>query len=149
MKSLLNNDGSTARVSFNWTLNRLSQDLSQWALKRKLKVLQPSYNFLIPSLLSYLDSYVIEKSFLCQDWKYRHAALMAISASGEGCHKQMEPFLSQVMDGVINYIQDPHPRYDNPKIKFHQDQETLKWGLFEKTSIIYFIIVLFSLCYLD
>ncbi|XP_023336717.1 importin-5 [Eurytemora carolleeae] len=45
-----------------------------------------------------------------QDWKYRHAALMAISASGEGCHKQMEPFLSQVMDGVINYIQDPHPR---------------------------------------
>merc|ERR1740128_460652 len=44
------------------------------------------------------------------DWKHRHAALMAISASGEGCHKQMEPFLSQVMDGVINFIQDPHPR---------------------------------------
>jgi len=44
------------------------------------------------------------------DWKYRHAALMAISASGEGCHKQMEPFLQQVMDGVINFIQDPHPR---------------------------------------
>ena len=42
---------------------------------------------------------------------YRHAALMAISASGEGCHKQMEPYLSQVMDGVINFIQDPHPRY--------------------------------------
>ena len=36
---------------------------------------------------------------------------MAISASGEGCHKQMEPFLPQVMDGVLNYIQDPHPRY--------------------------------------
>jgi hypothetical protein len=35
---------------------------------------------------------------------------MAISASGEGCHKQMEPFLTQVMDGVMNYIQDPHPR---------------------------------------
>ena len=30
------------------------------------------------------------------DWKCRHAALMAISASGEGCHKQMEPFLDQV-----------------------------------------------------
>ena len=28
-----------------------------------------------------------------QDWKHRHAALMAISASGEGCHKQMEPHL--------------------------------------------------------
>jgi len=45
-----------------------------------------------------------------EDWKIRHAALMAISASGEGCHKQMEPYLSQVMDGVINFIQDPHPR---------------------------------------
>ena len=44
------------------------------------------------------------------DWKYRHAALMAISASGEGCHKQMEPFLEQVMEGVMNYIADPHPR---------------------------------------
>jgi len=44
------------------------------------------------------------------DWKYRHAALMAISASGEGCHKQMEPFLDQVMESVLNYINDPHPR---------------------------------------
>ena len=45
-----------------------------------------------------------------QDWKYRHAALMAISASGEGCHKQMEGFLGQIMDGVMNFIRDPHPR---------------------------------------
>jgi len=44
------------------------------------------------------------------DWKCRHAALMAISACGEGCHKQMEPFLDQVMDAVMNYITDPHPR---------------------------------------
>ena len=35
---------------------------------------------------------------------------MAISACGEGCHKQMEPFLDQVMEGVMNYINDPHPR---------------------------------------
>ena len=63
------------------------------------------------------------------DWKSRHAALMAISASGEacchkhfcvlmlnifmsgeGCHKQMEPLLDQVMDCVMNFIADPHPR---------------------------------------
>ncbi|KAK2719944.1 importin-5-like [Artemia franciscana] len=44
------------------------------------------------------------------DWKHRHAALMAISACGEGCHKQMEPILSQIMDGVLNYLADPHPR---------------------------------------
>ncbi|CAB3366645.1 Hypothetical predicted protein [Cloeon dipterum] len=44
------------------------------------------------------------------DWKYRHAALMAISAVGEGCHKQMESMLPQIMEGVLNYLQDPHPR---------------------------------------
>ncbi|GLV41396.1 Karyopherin beta 3 [Carabus blaptoides fortunei] len=44
------------------------------------------------------------------DWKHRHAALMAISAAGEGCHKQMEDILPNIMDGVLNYLQDPHPR---------------------------------------
>lgn len=38
---------------------------------------------------------------------FRHAALMAISAIGEGCHKQMEALLPQIMDGVIQYLQDP------------------------------------------
>lgn len=41
------------------------------------------------------------------DWKYRYAALMAISAVGEGCHKQMEYMLPQFMDGVLNFLQDP------------------------------------------
>lgn len=38
---------------------------------------------------------------------YRHAALMAVSAVGEGCHKQMEAILPQIMDGIMNYLQDP------------------------------------------
>ena len=41
-------------------------------------------------------------TFQHADWKYRHAALMVISASGEGCHKQMEPYLETVMEGVMN-----------------------------------------------
>jgi len=32
---------------------------------------------------------------------------MAISAVGEGCHKQMETLLPQIMEGVIQYLQDP------------------------------------------
>jgi len=32
---------------------------------------------------------------------------MAISAVGEGCHKQMEILLPQIMEGVIQYLQDP------------------------------------------
>lgn len=35
---------------------------------------------------------------------------MAISAVGEGCHKQMEPLLPQIIDGVLIYLQDQHPR---------------------------------------
>jgi hypothetical protein len=32
---------------------------------------------------------------------------MAISATGEGCHKQMESYLAQIMDGVMNFVNDP------------------------------------------
>lgn len=31
---------------------------------------------------------------------------MAISAIGEGCHKQMENLLPQIMEGVLNFLQD-------------------------------------------
>ena len=41
------------------------------------------------------------------DWRYRHAALMAISACGEGCHKQMEEMLGNIMDATLQYLQDP------------------------------------------
>lgn len=41
------------------------------------------------------------------DWKRRHAALMAVSAAGEGCHKQMELMLEQVVSAVLNYLTDP------------------------------------------
>jgi hypothetical protein len=44
------------------------------------------------------------------DWKHRHAALMAISAAGEGCHKQMETMLDSITEGTLKYLLDPHPR---------------------------------------
>ncbi|XP_013418000.1 importin-5-like isoform X1 [Lingula anatina] len=44
------------------------------------------------------------------DWRYRHAALMAISACGEGCHKQMEQMLSNILEAVLPYTHDQHPR---------------------------------------
>ncbi|XP_048004926.1 importin-5 [Leguminivora glycinivorella] len=45
-----------------------------------------------------------------EDWRRRHAALMAVSSAGEGCHKQMEQMLDQVVSAVLNYLADPHPR---------------------------------------
>ena len=43
-------------------------------------------------------------------WKFRHAALMAISAVGEGCHKQIQSMLPKIMSAVINFLGDSHPR---------------------------------------
>jgi hypothetical protein len=31
---------------------------------------------------------------------------MALSSVGEGCHKQMEAVLPQIMDGVLIFLQD-------------------------------------------
>ena len=46
------------------------------------------------------------------DWKCRHAALMAISAAGEGCHKQMESYLPQIMEAVMNFVTDSVSYYN-------------------------------------
>jgi len=45
-----------------------------------------------------------------QNWKSRHAALMAVSAVAEGCAKQMEPILASVVDNIIPFLSDEHPR---------------------------------------
>ena len=40
---------------------------------------------------------VISSMIQNPDWKHRHAALMTISAIGEGCHKQMEKELDKIL----------------------------------------------------
>ena len=35
---------------------------------------------------------------------------MAVSAIAEGCAKQMEPLLASVVDSVLPFLQDLHPR---------------------------------------
>lgn len=43
-------------------------------------------------------------------WTQRHAGLMAISAIGEGCYKTMQPELQKMVQLVVPYFADPHPR---------------------------------------
>ncbi|OLY77768.1 Importin subunit beta-3 [Smittium mucronatum] len=45
-----------------------------------------------------------------QEWQRRHAALMAISAIGEGSFKIMKNELENILNIVCPYIRDPHPR---------------------------------------
>ena len=44
------------------------------------------------------------------DYKQRVAALMALSAVGEGCRSQMLPLLPEVVDGIIPFLKDNHFR---------------------------------------
>lgn len=46
-----------------------------------------------------------------EDWRCRHAAIMALSTMGEGCKRQMEPLISQIVtEMVLPRIDDPSPR---------------------------------------
>ncbi|CAF3712378.1 unnamed protein product [Adineta steineri] len=44
------------------------------------------------------------------DWRYRHAGLMALSATGEGCHKEMGAMLDDLVNGILVFLKDSHPR---------------------------------------
>lgn len=44
--------------------------------------------------------------FLLADWRYRHAGLMAISATGEGCHKEMSVILDDLVNGILVFLKD-------------------------------------------
>ncbi|KAI9310005.1 armadillo-type protein, partial [Dichotomocladium elegans] len=44
------------------------------------------------------------------EWQQRRGALMAISSIGEGCVKMMKPELGNIIQMIIPYLKDPHPR---------------------------------------
>jgi HEAT repeat protein len=80
----------------NATVGETSLDRLATALGGKT-VLQPCLNLIAPIMQS-------------EDWKFRHAGLMALSTIGEGCHKQMEAMLEQIIDSILPFLRDPHPR---------------------------------------
>ncbi|KAF9978604.1 hypothetical protein BGZ73_001520 [Actinomortierella ambigua] len=52
----------------------------------------------------------IPQMLASENWKARHAALMAVSAIGEGCVRIMEAELGKVINMVLPFLRDPHPR---------------------------------------
>ncbi|CAJ0587881.1 unnamed protein product, partial [Mesorhabditis spiculigera] len=44
------------------------------------------------------------------DWKKRHAAVFVLSTIGEGCQRSMEPKIQPIVEKLIPYLNDPHPR---------------------------------------
>uniref|UniRef100_A0A914HGN0 TOG domain-containing protein n=1 Tax=Globodera rostochiensis TaxID=31243 RepID=A0A914HGN0_GLORO len=46
-----------------------------------------------------------------ENWKCRHAGLCALSTIGEGCKRQMEPLMPDIVNNfVLPKLSDPHPR---------------------------------------
>lgn len=60
---------------------------------------------LLPILMDELTS-MLQKP----EWEARHAALMAFSSAGEGCRDQLKRVLDRVVNGIITFLSDPHPR---------------------------------------
>lgn len=60
---------------------------------------------LLPPTFSWLP-----RMMTSQNWRDRHAALMAVSAISEGCRELMLGELDQVLDLVIPALRDVHPR---------------------------------------
>jgi len=44
------------------------------------------------------------------EWQARHAALMAFSCAGEGCRDQLMRVLDRIVNGILSFLGDPHPR---------------------------------------
>lgn len=40
------------------------------------------------------------------NWKNRHAAIMGISTVGEGCKRQMEPVIEEIVNNVLPFLGD-------------------------------------------
>jgi hypothetical protein len=60
---------------------------------------------LLPILMEELTA-MLQK----QEWQARHAALMAFSSAGEGCRAHLMHDLDRVVNGILNFLEDPHPR---------------------------------------
>jgi len=45
-----------------------------------------------------------------QDWKARHTGLLLISILGDGCKKELKPYLADLVGMMLPRFEDPHPR---------------------------------------
>lgn len=60
---------------------------------------------LLPILLNDLTTMLSQP-----DWQSRHAALMAFSSAGQGCRDHLMRVIDKVVNGILNYLGDAHPR---------------------------------------
>lgn len=99
----IDDDADWYKASTNDRDEELSDVIAESALDRVSNGLQGK--ILLPILMGELTGMLQRPQ-----WQARHAALMAFSSAGEGCKDQLKRVLDQVVTGIINYLNDPHPR---------------------------------------
>lgn len=62
-------------------------------------------DIILPKLFQYLPQMLGSN-----EWRERHAALMALSNVAEGCASVMIPEINSILDMILPRIDDPHPR---------------------------------------
>ncbi|KAJ1930154.1 importin subunit beta-3 [Tieghemiomyces parasiticus] len=77
--------------------------LGEQALDRLARALGGKY--VLPIAFQLIPNYLG-----APQWPRRHAGLMAVSAIGEGCAKPMERELGGILQLIVPYFKDPHPR---------------------------------------
>ncbi|KAI8867827.1 ARM repeat-containing protein [Ramicandelaber brevisporus] len=59
---------------------------------------------------------LIQTLFRSAEWQQRQAGLLAIMVVCEGAHKQLESQLTEIVNVISPFVQDPHPRVRNSLI---------------------------------
>ncbi|KAF9143232.1 hypothetical protein BGX30_001008 [Mortierella sp. GBA39] len=85
-------DADTNSVIGEQAIDRLSRALGGKAI--------------LPVIFGYIPKMLANE----QEWKCRHAGLMAISAMGEGCGRVMEGELTKIVHMVVPFLRDSHAR---------------------------------------
>ena len=83
------------------------------------------------TVLSYILT-TVQTMLQNPDWRYRHAGLMALSATAEGCHKEMSAILDDLVNGILVFLKDSHPRVRYAACNALGQMSTDFQGIFQK-----------------
>ena len=80
------------------TADQLDEPIDQFALAIRGKLVP----FILPQIVQMIAN--------TQDWRARHAGLMAVSLIGEGCQRRLRESLADLVGVVLPHVTDEHPR---------------------------------------
>lgn len=88
-----------------------------------------------------------------ENWKCRHAAIMSLSTIGEGCKRQMEPIIHEIVTNmVLQSVTDPVGFSFAVNYGLYLDTKSLRKGFFVvkidvlKWNLLLYFLTSYSCC---